>query len=370
MGFQQAILLTTVTASQYAIIGASSLSTSTTPSVEPISDVAVGEQLSVGVSLDPLLLSQSETFPNAPDMESLIVNDDNTTVTSSFTSTTVNATASTTAIVQDEDEDDTFDHDFTKCPNPRDDNTMLPIWGPSAYELLQSKYRQVVGEKLSSITKVTEDGDSSRYSSKSGVLVPVEIRKSPGKGRGVHALTRIPKGTKVWDPQQHAIFYYEDDFLEFLSLLPFQLACDVLVWAYVEENCPEDPDTIAELEKEGFDEDEDECIFVVAVELDESSTFNSIAQINFHKKKIPQIPGLSSCKDLIRQSQIDGTTTGVYDDRVEQCNMKDPSDAYYAMRDIEAGQELLIDYGTMNEDEDLVWFEDLTDSAGFDHPYV
>lgn len=65
-----------------------------------------------------------------------------------------------------------------------------------------------------------------------GFQVPVEIKFTPGVGRGVFAKVPIQKGTIIWKPLNTAQFETGNEFRTFLRSLPPKFACDVLIWAY------------------------------------------------------------------------------------------------------------------------------------------
>jgi hypothetical protein len=48
----------------------------------------------------------------------------------------------------------------------------------------------------------------------------------------LYALTDVPKGTTVWKPINYAKFFTEEEFVTFMKLLPHDVQCDVLLWAY------------------------------------------------------------------------------------------------------------------------------------------
>lgn len=128
---------------------------------------------------------------------------------------------------------------------------------------------------------------------KDGFLVPVKLDYVPGKGRGVIALEDIPKGTLVWDPLYVARFSSAVDYRRFLASIPSDLACDVMIWAYTETSG-----------------DEDQLFTLVSVDLDAGSLMNSIT-------------------------------------RLEDKNISPSS---RAMRNIKAGEELLVDYADFEKD--------------------
>jgi len=188
-----------------------------------------------------------------------------------------------------------------------------PIWEASEWRTMQEKYHEIVGEEESTISLEQDNG----------LVIPYEIRHTDDKGRAVFATSKIKAGDPVWYPVQHAVFRKEEDFRTFLSALSFDLACDVLMWAYV-ESC--------------------ECLYVptpecyaATVELDEGSFMNTVS--------VGEVPNIDS------NNIFNSTDEWAY---------------YCAMRDIEPGEELVIDYKSFDEDDDeLYWFADMMDEAWY-----
>jgi len=135
-----------------------------------------------------------------------------------------------------------------------------------------------------------------------GFEIPVKVEHIPGKGRGVIALQDIPEGTFVWGSIHTARFPSPVMFRRFLASLPDDLACDVMVWAYVEEHPPIRND------REMNDQDDDHTtntVPTISVDLDAGSFMNSVSA---------------------------NTTTNL-----------DP-DTYRTNRLVKAGEELILDY--------------------------
>jgi len=66
-----------------------------------------------------------------------------------------------------------------------------------------------------------------------GFLIPFEVRDSPEKGRGVYATAPVKEGTKVWKSTKHASFRTEAAFRSFMDKLPYyEWKCEILLWAY------------------------------------------------------------------------------------------------------------------------------------------
>mmetsp|Transcript_37908 Transcript_37908/g.77356 ORF Transcript_37908/g.77356 Transcript_37908/m.77356 type:complete len:211 (-) Transcript_37908:252-884(-) len=174
-----------------------------------------------------------------------------------------------------------------------------PIWNQSTWDFLQNTYRDSVEEEWSSIPPGPEDS----------FQVPYEVRQSNGKGRGIYAREKVNKGQLVWLPTETAIFFadQEEEFRYFLSELPYDLACDVIQWAYV------------------FQEEDD--VFACGVDLGNGSFMN-------HGK---------AKDDMNVVSREDG--------------------GMVASRDIEVGEEILADYTSFHEIGQLSWFDYLAKEA-------
>jgi len=131
----------------------------------------------------------------------------------------------------------------------------------------------------------------------------VEAKYIEGKGRGIFAKERIPKG-RAWSvaQQKAAQFYEADQYRQFLLESEVGFACDVLQWAYAELNIEEEA-------------------YLVSVDLSMSSMCND---------------GRSE----------DGNIG--FDEAV------DPDGLYiHALRDIEVGEEVLCNYGSFSNE--LAW---------------
>mmetsp|Transcript_20072 Transcript_20072/g.28432 ORF Transcript_20072/g.28432 Transcript_20072/m.28432 type:complete len:859 (+) Transcript_20072:163-2739(+) len=174
------------------------------------------------------------------------------------------------------------------------------IHNESVWEFLQDTYRSVVGDESTIV-----------MFPKSGIVTPYEVRHSPGKGRGLFSTAPVKKGTLFWSHIHHAVFPDEDSFRRFLESIPWELACDVLQWAYVEKIGPEN--------------------FSVAVELDQGSLCNH---------------GDSG------EANIGGA--GNYGGYL------------LTLRDMEIGEEFLQDYNTFDNDDALDWFDDMVSNAWMD----
>ena len=120
-----------------------------------------------------------------------------------------------------------YDHIFEglDCPDILFDE-VRPVHTPETWKKIRQTYIDVMGSEAS-ITTEKLDGN--------GFQVPIEVKITEEKGRGVYAKEFIPKGTKVYDQHAYtAMFYTGERFRKFLELIDQDLACDVLIWAYVE----------------------------------------------------------------------------------------------------------------------------------------
>jgi hypothetical protein len=166
-----------------------------------------------------------------------------------------------------------------------------------------------------------------------GFRKAVSARQTPdGKGRGVFAAEPIRSGELVWSATfATARFSTGPAYRQFLSLLPPDLACDVLQWAYVQEVTTEaytniDPACSASSAAVGPSPNETqpaECgkrELRVSVDLDEGSYMNS---------------------------EDDDPNVGCLVDDEERMTGKGLScqHHFFALRDIRVGEELLCSYG-------------------------
>ena len=139
--------------------------------------------------------------------------------------------------------------------------------------------------------------DESKHidASAEGIHVGLEVRQADGKGRGLFATSRIDRGTRWRDGYtKTAIFYDPDHYRKFILGLEVDMACDVLQWAY------------------GEDDDDDRPMMVV--DLDESTMCNDGGKEG----------GNVGCDE---------------DDPAMDCERYE-----YAIRDIELGEEILCVY--------------------------
>jgi len=173
-----------------------------------------------------------------------------------------------------------------------------PIHDASTWSYLRQTYEDIVGSGRSSIHKALSDIEVMDHSLKK--LLPVQdatsvvVNKVPKKGRGIHASRDIKEGEHIWSDVYLAAFYDTNDINRFLAVIPPQLACDIILWKYDYDENPND--------------------FFFSVNLDSSSFCND---------------GGSSNSNIMWQS---GPI----------------ANDFVASRDINAGEEILCDYGYDN----------------------
>jgi len=101
-----------------------------------------------------------------------------------------------------------------------------PVHDDATWKIFRDTYYSVVGEELSTI------GD--RFSTDNAFRFKISARQSPGKGRGIFAEEEIPEGEILYNFSRTAQFQTGDAYRKFLDKLPNSLACDVLMWSYVQ----------------------------------------------------------------------------------------------------------------------------------------
>jgi len=217
------------------------------------------------------------------------------------------------------------------CQRLRRKSTQRPIYSQSMWLDLQDKYRLAMETSESSIA----------ISPKTGWQVPYEVRQTREKGRSIFATANIKRGETLWKNFHHATFSKELDFRKFLASLELEIACDVLLWAYVSE---EGVETESEC-SEGIEStaDEEYC-YMAAVELDDASFIN-------HANEAEAL-NAGPCRPILAE----GIT----------CVKEDVF--VFALRDIAVGEEILMNYTDFFVgDGELLWFDSLWEEAGYNY---
>ena len=155
-------------------------------------------------------------------------------------------------------------------------------------------------ESIRLYNSIVTDESLQLDASAEAIYVGLEVRQAEGKGRGLFATSRIERGTRWRDSYtKTAIFYDPDHYRRFILGLEVGMACDALQWAYAEEDDDERPR--------------------MAVDLDEFTMCNDGGKEG----------GNVSCDE---------------DDPAMDCEIYE-----YAVRDIEAGEEILCVYAHFEE---------------------
>lgn len=196
------------------------------------------------------------------------------------------------------------------CDEVLADGKERPIHEQWTWMLLRGVYQGIVGPNYSTI-------DADRIL-ENGFQVPVTVQQIPGKGRGIVALEDIPEGTLVWKGRHTARFPSPVEFRRFLATLPNDLACDVMIWAYVEDHDDYEDTTTTE------DHDYDET---------------TITDDNHHAS-IPPLFFLGT-RSVITVDLDEGALINTRDTTTEK-NIDNLS--YTSNRLIKAGEELIVDY--------------------------
>jgi hypothetical protein len=163
--------------------------------------------------------------------------------------------------------------------------------------------------------------------SRGGFQVPIEVRNSPGKGRGVFAASDIPSGSTVWITANEGRIYDGNTYRRFLSALPHaDLRCDAMMFTYLSEER-----AAHAMEEEDDDEDdEDGIVSVILVNMDEAALMNADWESSNSSGDNETDSGPS---DEVNVEPLED------DDEEEDSPMR-----FIAARDIRRGEELICDY--------------------------
>jgi hypothetical protein len=181
------------------------------------------------------------------------------------------------------------DHVFASGPRP------IPT--QETWIMMRNAYRRIVEPGRSSILPTDE---------KNGFHVPYKVDNvNDKKGRGVFATAPIKKGTLVWSShkRQSARFFDGDSYRQFVAAIPVDLACDIMRFSYVQDFGPPHSPELA-----------------ICTDLDEGALINDQMYVWDMEANV-------GC--MLRQSY------------------KHPGgckENFFALRDINAGEELVVNY--------------------------
>lgn len=137
-------------------------------------------------------------------------------------------------------------------------------------------------------------------------MVPYKVRRDKLKGRGIYATERIKKGELVYSSTPHAAkFRSRLEFLGFLATTRQDMVCDIMIWAF----CQDFND---------YGDGEREPDYTIVFMLDDgnfSNAADTFEDVNVGCFSISQYEGLKICQEN-----------------------------YFALRDIEPGEEILLNY--------------------------
>lgn len=117
-------------------------------------------------------------------------------------------------------------------------NLQAPLT-PEQWRDLRAKYQQAVGTANSTLSSNWDDlyknlpAPYNQRVHNSGYLIPIEIKSTADKGRGVFTKVDIKKGQKIWDNRFRAVFPTPCSAMKFFADLTNEQACDALFWGYV-----------------------------------------------------------------------------------------------------------------------------------------
>jgi hypothetical protein len=171
-----------------------------------------------------------------------------------------------------------------------------PIFDQETWYFLRDAYRRAVHPENSSIS----------FEKKSGMKVPYEVRLSPGKGRGLFTTEKIKKDVTIWESTMTGKFPDEISWRRYLSTIPYDLACESIVWSYVWRR----------------DENDENAVYI---DLDDGALMNH------------------------------------YNEGKEMNAIQTPEGFFVTTRDIEEGEEIIISYDGLTSDID--WYEAIENKA-------
>ena len=170
----------------------------------------------------------------------------------------------------------------------------------------------------------------------SGFRKAVQAKQTDdGKGRGVYAAEPIRKGELVWTATAStARFPSGALYRQFLAIIPADLACDVLQWAYVQD-VAHFYDSTADNLTDAMFQSPPQRMLRVSVDLDEGSYMNG-------EDYDPNVGCLPEDEEEVESDGADETwSSSAQPTRTpSQCQQN-----FFALRDIREGEELLCPYG-------------------------
>ena len=171
---------------------------------------------------------------------------------------------------------------------------------------------------------------ANKANAKSVFKVPVLIGDAGIKGRGIYAKEDIPKGTLVLDMDSDNVGIFKDamqwrQFTYSAGVENAELSCNFMEWCWLQN-----------IEKEEDDADDIRYGWTVFIAFDESGLINNAEW----GEEEPNI----RCGTLLEEDGVTETWSN--------CRYK-----YHALRDIQAGDEILINYSEFEDPSQIGWDE-------------
>ena len=209
---------------------------------------------------------------------------------------------------------------------------------------LRQKFHTAVGDQASGLdptwSNYTRTANGSSILNQ-GFRVPVEVRTSPGKGRGVFLKSYVQKGQQLWDNRYTARFPNECSVRKFFASIGEEAACSAIMWGYVND-----------FAGEGLQ---------YHLDLDGSVYFNEARPVSeanaMHRYVTPVEEEAGS---------LDGVQRILEPEQLVALRKQPGRFGLFATRDLEPGTELLIEYDQFHVYYSLIWYEKLCyHSRGF-----
>lgn len=112
-------------------------------------------------------------------------------------------------------------------------NPSLAIPTPRQWYDLRQAFEEATEEEASSLDPAWKVSDPDLPVN--AFHVPIEVRISPGKGRGVFLAEAVSKGQLLWDNRYTARFPDECSVRKFFAAIGDEAVCNVVMWGYVND---------------------------------------------------------------------------------------------------------------------------------------
>jgi len=224
---------------------------------------------------------------------------------------------------------------------------ITPPQTPSQWIEFRRKFEAAVGESNSNLDRDWADYmDDSHREVKTGFRVAVDVRISPGKGRGVFLEEPVRKGQVLWENRYSARFPDECSVRIFFASLSEEDQCNAIMWGYVNDFFGRGLQ---------FQLDLDPAVYLNAGSPPaQANTVNRF--LLKHEDELFDKMNLNDVQRTLESRQRNSLLSS------------EPRFGMVALHDMEAGTELLIDYAEIHVYgiKKLGWYESLCfHSRGF-----